>query len=67
MGELYYITKEQLIELTIDSLKLTALEGNGVCNWEWYSDSLWDFLKEEQAESFRELAEDVVQANYNEV
>jgi len=47
--------KEQTIEITVkeyDKLKrasamLSALERGGVDNWEWYSDCLVEFFKDE--------------------
>ena len=51
------IEREKLISLISDSLKLQALENGGVDNWEWYSVSLTDFLDEENADNFDEIAE----------
>lgn len=51
------IEREKLISLISDSLKLQALENGGVDNWEWYSVSLTDFLDEENADDFDEIAE----------
>ena len=51
------IEREKLISLISDSLKLQALESGGVDNWGWYSESLTDFLDEENADSFDEIAE----------
>lgn len=53
----YYIVEENLLkELWINDLKLAALENGGVDNWEWYGESISDFLKEQRAENFEELA-----------
>lgn len=53
----YYIVEENLLkELWINDLKLAALESGGVDNWEWYGESISDFLKEQRAENFEELA-----------
>ena len=51
------IEREKLISLISDRLKLQALENGGVDNWEWYSVSLTDFLDEENANDFDEIAE----------
>ena len=51
------IERKKLISLISDSLKLQALENGGVDNWGWYGESLTDFLDEEDADSFDEIAE----------
>ena len=51
------IEREKLISLISDSLKLQALENGGVDNWEWYGVSITDFLDEENADDFDEIAE----------
>lgn len=51
------VERGKLISLISDSLKLQALENGGVDNWEWYSVSLTDFLDEENADDFDEIAE----------
>ncbi|MDY5667909.1 MAG: hypothetical protein SPK43_01450 [Candidatus Onthovivens sp.] len=51
------IEREKLISLISDSLKLQALENGGVDNWEWYGASITDFLDEENADDFDEIAE----------
>lgn len=38
------ISKEELIELIKALYKLAALENGGVDNWEWYGESISDFL-----------------------
>lgn len=54
----YYIVEENLLkELWIHDLKFAALENGGVDNWEWYGESINDFLKEQKAKNFEELAE----------
>lgn len=41
-----YIVKEsELLELLKARLRLAALENGGVDNWEWYGDSLCDYLR----------------------
>lgn len=42
------ITLKEYRELLKDSRKLAALEAGGVDNWEWYSESLEEFYKEEE-------------------
>lgn len=44
------ISSRRLKELERAYAKLSALEAGGVDNWEWYSESLKDFYKEEQVE-----------------
>lgn len=44
------VDKKRLEDLERASRKLAALEAGGVDNWEWYSESLSDFLKEEGEE-----------------
>ena len=58
MKKYYKISEELLVELMKDSLILAALEGGGVDNWEWYSESCNDFLNEyfNGIEDFEELA-----------
>lgn len=38
------VPKEELIELIKALYKLAALENGGVDNWEWYGESISDFL-----------------------
>ena len=68
MKDWYRISGPQLRELVHDSLKLIALENGGVDNWEWYSESLHEFLTSENAdgehEGFYEIAEHDIEANY---
>ena len=40
------ISKQEYKELLVDSLILSGLENGGVDNWEWYSESINDFLDE---------------------
>lgn len=46
------VPKDELKDLLYDSLKLQALECGGVDNWDWYGDSVRDFI-------------DVAKADYN--
>ena len=48
------ISKKRLEELERDSRKLLALEMGGVDNWEWYSESLQEFWREEELEELEE-------------
>ena len=41
MGDFVTITKKEYLRLLIDSEKLCRLEGGGVDNWDWYSESLY--------------------------
>lgn len=38
------VPKDELKDLLYDSLKLQALECGGVDNWDWYGDSIRDFI-----------------------
>ena len=40
----YILTEDELRKLIHSHLKLTALESGGVDNWEWYGESLYDFI-----------------------
>lgn len=42
------ITKRYLKTLERAQAKLEALEVGGVCNWEWYGESLKEFRKDEE-------------------
>lgn len=44
------ITERRLKELERAAAKLAALEAGGVDNWEWYSESLKEYRKEEQVD-----------------
>ena len=41
----YIIKESELLELLEANLRLAALENGGVDNWEWYGDSLCDYLR----------------------
>lgn len=51
------VEREKLLELMADSLKLQALEEGGVDNWDWYGGAITQFLDNEDAFDFDELAE----------
>lgn len=40
----YIIPRERLIELIVAELNLNALEGGGVDNWDWYGESIENYL-----------------------
>lgn len=52
----YAIDEIMLKDLLINDIKLAALESGGVDNWEWYGESISDYLKLEKVEDFEELA-----------
>ena len=52
----FELTREELIKLIQSENELAALESAGVDNWEGY-DYRWEYLEENDAEDFRELAE----------
>ena len=54
----YLIEEKDLIELLSNSLRLEALERDGVDNWTWYGDGFRDFLKEIAEENGVTLEED---------
>jgi len=68
MEKWYKVSESELRELIHDSIKLCALEAGGVDNWEWYSDSIHDFLAEnaKNNENIYSLAKKELQ-NYEEV
>ena len=41
----YVVKESELLELLEARLRLAALENGGVDNWEWYGDSLCDYLR----------------------
>lgn len=57
------ISAKRLKELERAQAKLNALEAGGVDNWEWYSESLKDWFKENL---FEELLDDIV-ANLHDI
>lgn len=38
------VPKDELKDLLYDSLRLQALDCGGVDNWDWYGDSIRDFI-----------------------
>ena len=45
MTKYYKISEEELRDLLDAYYRLTALEHGGVDSWDWYSDSMEDFIK----------------------
>lgn len=54
------VNAKYLAELERNNRKLKALEQGGVDNWEWYSESLKHFFKEEGREEVLEDAVDSI-------
>ena len=52
----YILTETQLVSLLADYHKLSALENSGVDNWDWYSQSLRDYLDIDNNEDFESIA-----------
>ena len=52
----FELTREEFVKLIQSENELAALESAGVDNWEGY-DYRWEYLEENDAEDFRELAE----------
>lgn len=55
MSKTITISKEDYAMLKVKSHKLEALEIGGVDNWEYYSESLSDYLESLGVEDFDEL------------
>lgn len=59
----YTVSEKRLKELILAELNLAALEQGGVDNWEWYGDSVSDFLNrlseeyEQNFEDFEDITE----------
>ena len=57
------IEQRKLLALLEAYFKLAALENGGVDNWEWYGDSLYQYLQEDEMSTtqddydFRDMAE----------
>ena len=47
----------EMIDLIADQMKLMALDAGGVDNWSWYSESISDFLDENECETIEEVVE----------
>ena len=72
----YLIEEKDLIELLSNSLRLEALERDGVDNWSWYGEGFREFLKEIAEEnsviinedsdfSFRDAAQLIIKLKYD--
>ena len=46
----YEVSQDELKDLLYSANKMTALENGGVDNWDWYGESISDFIKEEKQE-----------------
>ena len=65
MTEKQYIVSESRLKYLLETeARMIVLEQDGVDNWEWYMEGAKDFLKEENCETFEELAENKL-ARYN--
>jgi len=60
------ITQQKLIELERAQRKLLALEAGGVDNWEWYSEALKDFNREEEIDERIDAMIDELQVIFGE-
>lgn len=61
------IEQRKLLDLLEAYFKLAALESGGVDNWEWYGDSLYQYLQEDEMNKaqdddydFRDMAENYI-------
>lgn len=54
--DLVLVDRKELYCLVAAYLELTALEGGGVDNWQWYSESRNQMLDERGFEDFDEMA-----------
>lgn len=61
------IEQRKLLDLLEAYFKLAALESGGVDNWEWYGDSLCQYLQEDEMNKtqdddydFRDMAENYI-------
>lgn len=52
----FELTRDEMVGFMVAREELVALESAGVDNWEGY-DYRWEYLEENDAEDFRELAE----------
>ena len=55
MEKQYIISKIDLLDLLRIYFKYQALESGGVDNWDWYGESLNDFLKTENTEHIEDF------------
>ena len=52
--KMYLVSRSDLLEMIEAQMRLAALESGGVDNWEWYGESLRDFLREDFEENKEE-------------
>lgn len=52
----FIITEERLKNLLVSELELLALHSGGVDNWEWYSESLSNYLEDLLCDDFEDEA-----------
>lgn len=55
--KMYQVPEDQLIELLENQMLCNALQAGGVDNWDWYGESISDFIEEEKQE-FPSLKDD---------
>lgn len=53
----FLISEKDLRELLNGYLHYVALESGGVDNWDWYGESIRDFLRENEVKHFKDLIE----------
>lgn len=53
----YEVSQDELKDLLYSANKITALENGGVDNWDWYGESISDFIEAEKQE-FPSLKDD---------
>ena len=53
----FLISEENLRDLLNGYLHYAALENGGVDNWDWYGESIRDFLRENEVKHFKDLIE----------
>lgn len=59
MEKYYKISENELIELLATSIKMDALDRDGVDNWSWYGEGFQDMIKEYFPEAKEEEIEDL--------
>lgn len=59
MEKYYKISESELIELIATSIKMDALNRDGVDNWTWYGEGFQDMIKEYFPNATEEEMEDL--------
>lgn len=59
MEKYYKISEKELIELLATSIKMDALDRDGVDNWMWYGEGFNDMIKEYFPEATEEEMENL--------